>query len=679
MAVVVALSVTLLCVVASFVLDFGLIRVDRQVHKSAADSAVRAGIHGLDLGDSTPHPYAGVCAAVRYLKASDDRFAGINENSGWTDGNGTVTASGCTTATLRSKSCNPTDKTSWARFIWNGTLNGKPIRAIVESGYLIPGSGWVEDGLPASAADEDDEDAGCNQLAVTINHAREPGLGSLATSSDLQTAVRSVGRVKPGPGGYAPALLLLRQTGCSVLTPGNAAGTSLVRVVGAVGAGNVTQPGSIHSDSDGTGCGNNEAIFAGKAANGIRAFAAPLITSPSSPDLSKPGQITAYAAALGVAEGVLRDSGANVCGADGLPDDPCPGAPVTGRDRVFREPVDERYLTAVTGMSNAASTLTGVVTAAGWATKTLANCNPDAAAITALALTDTDRLFVNCTANNGFTGANLTINAGQVYFNGRLSSNNVTMPDATMVYVAGEISPTGLLSLPKAKTVYSGKGLGPLSNGNAFEMNTFGNTTGSPASCKTTTSPSKARLIIADGEIVQSGGGILRLCYTTVLMKSGQASACLPGAPSQAAPSASPCASSAGTGQLKQTGGDVYWTAPNTLDQTMDAAGNPLPAALTAWQDPAGPEDLAFWSESAASGAADKFQMTGGGVVQLVGVLMTPNAQPFTLSGQFGQNLKNAQYIAGSIELAGGADITMSVDPNAGITLPILAVVGLVR
>ena len=42
---------------------------------------------------------------------------------------------------------------------------------------------------------------------------------------------------------------------------------------------------------------------------------------------------------------------------------------------------------------------------------------------------------------------------------------------------------------------------------------------------------------------------------------------------------------------------------------------------------------------------------------------MAPNANPFNISGGGTQNLVNAQYIATTFSLAGGANLKMTVDP----------------
>ena len=107
--------------------------------------------------------------------------------------------------------------------------------------------------------------------------------------------------------------------------------------------------------------------------------------------------------------------------------------------------------------------------------------------------------------------------------------------------------------------------------------------------------------------------------------------------------------------------------------------GDPDPAKAPAWSDPDGPEDLAFWSESGTS-SSETYNVGGTGSLKTVGVYMVPNADPFIIGGGAHQDLVNAQYIATSISLNGaGTSVSMSVDPNAAVTLPKLRVVGLVR
>ena len=667
-AILMALCMGILLIVAALVLDFGLVRVDRQVDKSAADAATIAGLHALNTGGGKAHPYTGVCTAVRYLQRNGTRFGGVTDTAGqWANGTGGGTGNGCTDATLRSKVCIPGNQASWARFTWSGTWQGQPLSVIVQSGYTVPGAGstWAEDALPAAIADNDDQAQGCDQLAIIVSQTRQPGFGSLATDSDLKTSIRSVGRVKLGPGGYAPAMILLKQTGCSVLTAGSSAGGSQIKVAGAYAPSNgLSQPGTIHSDSDGSGCGSNENIYTGQANGGIVAYAAP--TASGLADPTKPGQITSEAAQLGLSGSSLSDSGSNVCGSNGIyPSGTCPGQTVSARDRVHRQPIDDRYLTSVQAMRDTANSVFSA--APSWSAK-INNCGPTQATVNSLNLTSSSQLYINCNANNGFNPSTaLTIDAGTIVFSGKVNpGNTLKLPNAHHVYVVGD----------------SGDAFS-LGNGGTFSMHSGpsdGNLVSGLCSDSPTLVPNKAVLVVKNGTIKQTGGS-LQMCYTTVLMMGGQTNACLPSSPSTAPPNpTTPCGGSSGTGQFTQTGGDVDWTAPNRYDATMLSDGSADPTKQGEWADANGPEDLGLWSESGGTSSNPKYQMTGGGAVHLRGVLMAPNAQPFVLSGQFDQTLINAQYVVSSISLSSNnTNIKMQVDPNAAVTLPKLMLVGLVR
>ena len=686
-----AFAMTVVLVIGAMVLDFGLVRVDRQIDKSAADAATLAGLHGLDTGDGTPHPYMGVCTAIRYLKANGTRFSGISENTGWSDGLGTATADGCTNVPLRNKTCKPTDKSSWAKWSWTGTSQGVTLDVTIESGYTFPSSQWAEDSLPASSGDTGDPALqGCDQLAVTISQSREPGLGSLATDSDLRTAIRSVGRVKAVPGDSAPAMLLLKRTGCPVLVTGSNGGSSYVRVLGALatdGTGR-TQPGTIHSDSDGVGCtgGNNGWVYGGLAPHGVVAYAAPVATNPSAADPSKPGAITSVAAANGLSAPIIRDSLDNVYGSSALNGTAGTKGEVTGRSLVTRGLVDERYFPGVKGAIGGTAThpggavgvfasgATGMPTTGSWVKfpTTVDACKPTQPQVDALSLTASSMLYVDCRTNAGFAGTGaLSIPAGTVYF-------------------GGVVNPGATLKLPNAHHVYVGNHDGKadaitVGNNTSFEVNNApGNLDPVTGTCSSGQLPSKAVLFVRSGAFKQTGG-LLRMCRTTTIMMGGMTTSsatagpgCVPVA-TGTAPTTTPCNGGLGSGQFSQNGGGIDWTAPNTLNATTDADGEPLPAALTAWGDVNGPEDLALWSESATTSSTN-YSMAGGGLFQVRGVFMVPNADPFILSGGASLNLRNAQYVASSITLNGNTtNVTMSVDPNSAVTVPDQGLVGLVR
>ncbi|MDP3892586.1 pilus assembly protein TadG-related protein [Nocardioides sp.] len=674
-AIMVAISMTFLLVIAAMVLDFGLVRIDRQIDRSAADSATLAGLHGLNLGGGTPHPNVGVCTAARYLKVNSQRFSGLDENAGWENGLGTPTASGCSDTALRNTSCSPTNRATWARWRWTGTSRGVTLSVTIESGYDLAANPWSEDSLPASSGDDGASAyQGCDNLAVTVSQSRSPGLGSLATDSDLTTAIRSVGRIRAVPGGAAPALLLLKRTGCPVLATGSSGGSSFVRVLGALTSDGRSQAGTIHADTDGSGCtgGNNGWAFGGLASHGIVAYAAPTVGDPTAPDLSKPGSISSTAVLNGLSGTVIRDSPDHVYGSSALNGTGGAKAEVSGRSLVTRSLVDDRYFTGVKAATGDASSVfasgsSGMPGGGDWVGFPAAvnPCKPTQAQVNNLALTSASKLYVDCTTNAGFGGPGtaLTINAGTIYYRGLVSPDSVLrMPNAHHVYIGNHTDRSDAISI---------------GNNTSFELNSQAGNLAATGNCSTGQSASRAIVFVRSGAFKQTGG-LLRMCRTTTVMMGGRGDACVPATPGTA-PTTTPCNGGLGSGQFTQNGGGIDWTAPDTLDTTLADDGTPLPAAESAWQDPNGPEDLALWSESATSSSAT-YSMSGGGLFEVRGVFMVPNADPFILSGGSTLNLTNAQYIASSIRLNGsGTNVTMSVDPNTAISLPDQGLVGLVR
>lgn len=676
-AIIVALFATVLLVIAALVVDLGLVRVDRQIDKSAADAATTAGLHALNGGDANPRPFVGVCTAIKYLQRNNDRFAALTDTAGsWTDGNGNAVGNGCTDAALRNQVCSPGSLASWARFTWTGSLEGQPLSVVIQSGYVLSASsGFPEDSLPAAALENNDSAQGCDQLAVIINQQRQPGLGSLATDAALKTAIRSVGRVKQEPGGFAPAMLLLERDTCPVLESGSSSGSSFIHVLGAVSTNGQSQPGTIHSDSSASSScsgGSNQNIFLGRGSDGIVAYAAPTVGNPTVPDPTKPGQITSYAGSIGKAMNYIIDTVgtlSNAYAASGV-SAAAPGthtAP-SGMPRVTRSPVDQRYFPGVKGAIASANSVFGTVTAVspGWVP--LLTCAPNQATIDALGLTATSKLYVDCPGDfQGPNSAPLTINAGTIVFRGNVAPRRVhTYPNAHHIYIGGTTGGDAI----------------SIGNNAGLKVHTAGRTDGS-GRCLTNHSTSKAIMFVKAGRFRESNGGQLQLCNTSVIMMGSRSDGCVPAA-AGANPSATPCTGvngGVGDGQLLQQGGDIDWTAPDALDLTLDADGNPTAAATTGWGDINGPEDLALWAESASGGTGtDVFRMQGGGVFKVRGVFMVPNAIPFTIGGSASLNLVNAQFIVRTIVLNGtNTKITMSVDGNSAVRLPRLTIVGLVR
>lgn len=679
-AILVALFLAVLLLATAMVLDFGIVRVDRQVNKSAADAATAAGLQGLaGANNKNPFPYHGICNAIDYLQKNSSRFSGVTAATGtWTNGNGASTGNGCT-GPLFDQVCTPGSPASWGRFTWNGNYSGEPLSVVIQSGYQLSGSGWAEESLSAVTADNNDQAQGCGQLAVIVTQNRKPGLGSLATSADLVSSIRSVGRVELGPGRDAPAMILLKQTGCPVLETGSNSGESIVHVYGSLSSDGSSAPGSIHADTNGAGCsgGSNQSIFLGKAANGIVAYAAPLASSPLQGDPAKPGLITSFAGTFGITGSVIRDGSTYAYGSDGV-NEASGGNPKEpqGRDLVTRKPVDERYLglgatpfgvNAATSTANGIfTTVTGKTAAQGLSYKIIDGCSATAGEINAISTSDS--VYVNCKDNAGYNGT-IPIPGQVVVFAGSVkppsaAGTSVSLPNARRVYIFGD--PT--------------KDAVDIGNNSAFKVNnTTTNVSSTTGRCTTTQNSSKTVLVIKAGQFKQTGG-LLQLCRTTVIMMGNRTDACLPSSIGTA-PTTTPCGGGTGDGQITLSGtATIDWTAPNSLDLTKNAFGTPTAAAIAAWRDPGGPEDLALWSESAGLSSSPTYSMGGSGTMHTVGVFMVPNAGPFGIGGSACQNLFDAQYIATSIKLNGSKTcIKMRVDAQSAVTIPRLRIIGLVR
>jgi Flp pilus assembly protein TadG len=684
-AIVVALSMLAILVGTAMVLDFGLVRVDRQVDKSAADAATLAGLHGLNAGGTEPRPFIGVCTALRYMQENDARFAGMTDTAGtWTDGLGSPKGNGCdlTNTTLRNQICvgaTAETPTSWARFTWSPPSSDR-LTVTIQSGYSLVGTSWSEDALPAAQSDPGDANKhGCDQLAVSVTQKRKPGLGSLATNSDLVSSIRSVGRVKVGPGGDAPAMLLLKRTGCTPNALQIGGTNSFIHVLGFASASGVSQPGTIHTDDDGlNGCSSSggKQIFAGaNVADSIVAYAAP--------STGKPGRITSVAGNYGVSLPTVRDSASDVYGATGL-NAGASGTHMepTGRGLVSRQPVDFRYLSTVKSITSDSSSYFALnftsKTAANTANWGYASCASNGSIAPAQIdpyLATRSGLYIDCDQVTSIPGETI---AGwkTVVFKGSLKTaggGSIKLPDATRVYLGGSSS---------SATTISGTGA-------TFEMHTTGLT--SPVAttvfpdgkrCNSAQTSDRAVLVIKNGSL--SDDYLFRACNTTVVLLGGDTYGCTPSydpvtEQTGPAPTHGPCpSSSVGTGQLN-VNGFVDWTAPNqcTVITKTSCDGTAL-GATDGWYNASGPEDLALWTESAAFGSTNAV-IGGSSSFNLQGVFVTPNFDPLTLGGGPSTTLTNAQFIASALSLNGGAQLTMTVDPNSAVTVNRMVLVGLVR
>ena len=625
-----AISLTVLLVATAMVLDFGLVRLDRQQVKALSDEAVMAGIVAGDGGTGEVYPFRATCGALSYLK-SDPRLAGLPDGL-------------CTSSSLTPRlntTCTAAASTH-AQYDQSVTSGAATYRVVITSPYVLTDGTWPEESLPTSAADQSLV-GGCDQIGVQVFERRPLGLGTLAGSDESSFGIRSAARaVMGGDDELSPALIVLERTACSALTVGSAGGGSgtYIQV-----HGSGPTPGSIHVDSSATGAdcggGSNQQLLQGKQSDGIVAYGSVAPTGVA-------GVISSVATYSSVAATVVSDNLNNVYGTTATTGTGADKGAVQGRRLVGRTPIDKRYRTGVRSAIAAAAGVWATSAPSGWTTT---GCNPSAADLAV-----TTRLWINCTGNSGITLSS-TISAGEVYFNGFVKNGTVSMPNATKVYLSNTAA--------NGSTI-SGSAL-TMGNGNGFCVRSTCSTTPT-IQCTRAATANRATVFVRQGS-VDATGGILRLCNTTMILLGGDTgTGCVP-AVDGLAPTTTPCTTSpaAGNGTISVTGGAVFdWTSPNQYASTIPTANQSVAWSLF--------EDLAMWSESSGS-----FKFGGGGGMDTVGVYMVPNGSPVSVGGGSSQTLTNAQYISRTFAVSGGGTLSLTTDPKNAVTIPTIKGFLLVR
>jgi len=527
-AILVAASLTMLLIAAAMVLDFGIARLDRQTNKSAADSAATAGLRAMDSNakynsNGQLYSFEGVCGALNTLKANNPELADLE----WAP---------CDDPDSLKLVCDPDDTDTHALF--SGTTGAYQV--IIQSPYEVTSGGFAEESLSTLANDTGDPDLeGCDQIGVIVTQSRTPGIGSLATSGDLVTRIRSVGRVYlDSEDDRGVALLLLERRDCDAIVINGS--NSFVRVNGVLDS-----PGFIHSDSLGDICTGQQRILVGDHANGI--FAARAQTGPDGP---APGLIRVRAIGTSTEERAY-DSVVNVVAED--------SQPTTG-GLVKRSPADIRYMQ---GAKLALAEYQTALAESGaeaydWVKVPCSSTEDELEAV------EGTRLWIDCTSGSqNFTTANVTLQQKEIFFDAKkVAANNLSMPKATRVFIKGDTATNGV-ALSVSET--------------SFAMNQ--GVTGPPG-CPA--GGDRGRLVIGAGSINANSGGNVRLCGTSVILAGGSQTGCIP-AQIGTEPTSTPC-----NGRIT-LGGPTTWTAPNT--KTADVT-------TTDYLDL---EDLALWTEADGS------------------------------------------------------------------------------
>lgn len=624
-ALLTAACLTALLVAAAMVLDFGLARLDRQTNKAVADSAALAGSAAMNKEIAKPYPWAGACAAVSFAKAELSRLGNTTFTESWTTGSGAAVSSPCSDPTRLDDLCVPDTVSTWARY--RGVV-GSPAdpRLVLEvkAGYKVTDGGYSEESTYANLANDPGSNiageaisGGCDQVAVILTRSRPPGLGSLATSSDVRTTVRSVSRVKPGKEGEVPvAMLILERYDCASI---KTTGSTSIHV-----RGSGIRPGLIHADSLGGPVGTaddcGDKVVGGSGT--IKAFRAELGTEPGAVGIRglMPGEPGAVPANAYDAPPKVEAEGA-------------PGSLPEGRPLVSRAPIDVRYLSPVTSRIATAATKyswsAATATANGYTVKTTCGGGPGLTAV----LTES-KVFFDCP---GGLNVNTTSSAAtSVIVNGPLSiksGGTLSLPNVTEFLVRGP-----------GNSDHGPSGVGFDNNGSLLLHHN------NLASCALADSASsgRAEFVLGSGWFNQTNtGGLLRMCHTTMIT-AGNSTAM----PTYTDPGAEPT-DNPRNGFLSINGGTLDWTAP---DLKADTPSTPADWAMF--------EDLAFWTETSAPTS-----LGGNGAIRLRGTFMLPNANPFSIGGTAAMDLVDSQYIVRKLLAKGGNTLEMRPDPNDAVSV----------
>ncbi len=663
--VLVTAAISVILMTAGLVIDLSQLRLDRRVNKSVADMAVRAGLGVLHLG-----PWSGVCRARAYVR-TNSRLSGFDTGSEkWFQLGSPVsalTSSPClnTTSWPFPTLCLPgqvgvprTD--TWGKL--TATAYGGRYSIEIQSGYAMPDSRFPEDIL-ASADQGDVLKGSCDNLAVIIKERRAPLFAGIMDRSDKTTTVRSVGRISNiDTGDYNPALLLLEQHGCSVLTTSGAN----TRVIAQPYR---DHPGVLQIDSadDQGGCNSNQAVLNGQTTGAgrpsiVACSASVLNPSPAcNPALAdKPGRTGIYA--LNFPHG----PGDNVTSAYPGTYGDVRAVPSAQSGRM---PIDAPYRNSVVTLdAKAKSVLTGN-----------GGSPPGCSTITSNTCLGTDGTWLvlqqtDCNSLDTFFSAvlfPLRAASPRIWFNCDLTVKpsallplglTLSAPDAYVV-ITGALAVTTTFAITSPWHVFIGGRSGGnkigLDVGNGGNLN-IGNPVPGVSCPAAAPMLTYSKLVVGDGSFNLGSGGIAHLCGTFMYMASGYRKVpVVNGTP----PCSNPCSAYLGTISIG-SGSQIDWTAPNRIVNRRPT--------LFDLERTSQFEDIAFWTEAGGAGNG----VNGGGNSAMTGVFFLGNAHAFTLAGNAGANVYlSAQFISRTMVVTGGAVVNLVLNPFDTVPLVVYELV----
>ncbi|MEN3315175.1 MAG: hypothetical protein V7605_1409 [Acidimicrobiaceae bacterium] len=647
-----ALTVTAMISMAALVLDLAQLRASRRANKTVADMSVRAGLGVLQAG-----PWSGVCRAGEYLK-TNSRFPSFDPGSEKWFKLGSPLSALTSSPCLNTSSapfvtlCLPgqlgvprTD--TWGKL--TATAGGGRYSVEIQSGYSMPDSRFPED-LTAAADTGDPLKGSCDNLVVIIKETRSPIFAGVIDRSDKSTTIRSVGRLSNiNTGDYNPALLLLEQHGCAVLTDSSNGGRVIAQPY-------LDHPGVLQIDSadDQGGCAQNQAVLNGKSTSG-----GPSIVACSAKTVNpSPGCNVATAdkpSRTGIfALNFTHSSGDYVTSTYPSTYGDTQAVPSAQSGRT---PIDSAYRGTVAALdSNTQAVITGNGgKPPGCTTVTSNSCTGSDG--TWLVLQQTD-----CNSFDAFFSPvlfPLRAASPRVWFNCNLTVNpSATLPlglilsaPNSYVVITGSLSVTSTFAMTDPRKVYiGGKSTGNkigLDIGNGGNLN-VGNPTPGVDCLLPSPMPKFTKMVVGNGSFNVGSSGAVHLCATFVFMASGYGKVpATDGTP----PCGSPCSGYLGTLTIG-SGSHIDWLAPNLITNRRPTS--------TELQTTSPFEDVALWTEAGGNTNG----VNGGGDSKMTGVYFIGNADSFTLAGNSGANVYlSAQFISTTMKVTGGAVVNLVLNP----------------
>jgi hypothetical protein len=637
MIVIYAIAMTVLLTIAALVIDLGQLRTDRRVNKSVADTAARAGVGVLSDG-----PWAGVCRASAYVRANAREGSFDAGSEQWFRMNAptsALAANPCSNTGVApyTTPCQSDQPGTWGRL--TATLSGGLVSVEIQSGYAMPDGRFAED-LKAP----DDSGSACDNLSVIVKEQRT-GVFSGIVGGQQSTTIRSVARQDQSATlSEVPALLLLEQRRCAVLTVTSANG----RVV-AQPSGNQAGVMQIDSAADTGVCTSNQAALNGKETSGkpsilaCSASATPIDGACTASSVEKPSRIGVYGLKVPHPPNVYVTSGPGTYG-----DTTAVGADPVGRgvvDEVYRENVEKLDGTAKVllngdpkppGCSTVVGNACTDTNGATWLVLNSTECGAYGTFFTA-ARAASPRIWFGCDLTVSTSALTLTGAGATVVVSGALSVRApFSIIDPSRVYIGG-------------RTGGDKTGLG-IGNGGNLSIGKPNSDTSCPVSGRA----KYTAMVVGNGAFDIGSSGTIHLCGTSVFMASGFGKVPTVDGTDNCS---SPCNTYLGT--LKVSSGAVLdWSAPNLIKDRRPTDEDLVTSPL---------EDLAFWTEA----GTDTNGVSGGASTKMGGVFFLGNADRFTLAGGGGIVNLSAQFVARRMEVTGGAVVNLV--PNPFDSVPIIS------